>query len=41
MKFGLRYTAYTKFNGAADNYNGFGRNASDHNEWFAYPWLLY
>lgn len=41
LKLGLRYTAYTKFNGAADNYNGFGRNASDNNEWFTYLWLLY
>jgi len=41
LKLGLRYTAYTKFNGAADNYNGFGRNASDNNEWFSYLWLLY
>lgn len=39
LKFGLRYTAYSKYNGAADNYNGFGRNASDNNNWFAYMWL--
>lgn len=41
LKLGVRYTAYTKFNGAADNYNGFGRNASDNNALFAYAWLLY
>lgn len=41
LKLGLRYTAYTRFNGAADNYNGFGRNASDNNSLFAYAWLLY
>jgi len=38
---GLRYTAYTKFNGVSDNYNGFGRNASDNNSVFAYLWMLY
>lgn len=41
LKLGLRYTAYTKFNGAGNDYNGFGRNASDNNAWFAYAWLLY
>lgn len=41
LKLGLRYTAYTKFNGASDDYNGFGRKASDNNSWFAYVWLLY
>lgn len=41
LKLGLRYTAYAKFNGAADNYNGFGRNAGDNNALFAYAWLLY
>ncbi len=41
LKLGLRYTAYTKFNGAADDYNGFGRNARDNNALFAYAWLLY
>jgi len=41
LKLGLRYTAYTKFNGASDNYNGFGRNASDNNSVFAYLWLLF
>lgn len=41
LKLGLRYTAYTKFNGASDNYNGFGRNAADNNSVFAYLWLLF
>ncbi len=41
LKLGLRYTAYSKFNGASNDYNGFGRNASDNNSWFAYIWLLY
>lgn len=41
LKLGVRYTAYSQFNGASTNYNGFGRNASDNNAWFLYGWLLY
>jgi hypothetical protein len=41
VKLGLRYTAYTKFNGAGSNYNGGGRDASDNNSLFAYVWMLY
>ena len=41
VKLGLRYTAYTKFNGASSNYNGAGRDASDNNSLFAYVWMLY
>ena len=41
IKVGLRYTAYTAFNGSADNYNGFGRNASDNDALFLYLWALY
>jgi len=41
LKIALRYTAYTKFKGASNNYNGFGRNASDNNSVFLYVWLLY
>ncbi|MHB9118273.1 MAG: cytochrome C, partial [Burkholderiales bacterium] len=41
LRLGLRYTAYTKFNGAASNYNGAGRNASDNNAIFTYAWLLF
>ena len=41
VKLGVRYTAYTKFNGAKEDYNGFGRNASDNNATFIYLWLLY
>lgn len=41
VKLGLRYTAYTKFNGAGTNYNGAGRDASDNNSLFAYVWMLY
>lgn len=41
IKIGLRYTAYMTFNGGTDNYNGFGRNASDNNALFLYLWALY
>lgn len=40
LKLGLRYTAYTRFNGAGTNYNGFGRNASGNNKLFLYAWWL-
>ena len=39
-KFALRYTAYTQFNGAGDNYDGFGRNAKDNNSIFLLVWFL-
>ena len=29
------------FNGASQNYNGFGRNASDNNSLFIYAWFAY
>jgi hypothetical protein len=35
----LQYTAYQKFNGAATNYDGFGRNASDNNTLFLLAWF--
>lgn len=31
IKLALQYTAYNKFNGASNDYDGFGRNASDNN----------
>ena len=31
IKYALQYTAYSKFNGASTDYDGFGRNASDNN----------
>jgi hypothetical protein len=40
-KFALRYTAYTKFNGAGDNYDGFGRNAKDNNSIFLLSEFLF
>jgi len=41
VKLGLRYTAYSKFNGASSNYNGAGRDASDNNSVFGYAWILF
>ena len=36
-----QYTAYTKFNGASSNYDGFGRNARDNNALFLNAWLAW
>ena len=41
VRVGAQYTAYTKFNGAAKNYDGFGRNAKDNNSIFFYLWAVY
>ena len=41
MKFALRYTGYTQFNGASDNYDGFGRDASDNNSLYLLSWLMF
>lgn len=41
VRLGAQYTAYGKFNGATDNYDGFGRNASDNNSLFLYAWFAY
>jgi len=38
---GVQYTAYSKFNGASSNYDGFGRNAVDNNTLFFYVWGAY
>lgn len=40
-KFALQYTAYTKFNGGKDNYDGSGRNASDNNTLFLLAWTAF
>lgn len=37
----LQYTAYTKFNGATNNYDGFGRSASDNNTLFLNLWTAF
>jgi hypothetical protein len=36
----LQYTAYTTFNGAGSNYDGFGRNAKDNNTLYFVLWLM-
>ncbi len=38
LRVGLQYTGYSKFNGAGNNYDGFGRSASDNNTLFAFVW---
>ena len=40
-KFSLQYTAYTKFNGSENNYNGDGRDASDNNSLYFNTWLMW
>lgn len=41
LKLGLQYVAYTLFNGASRNYDGFGRNAADNNTIFLYAWTAF
>jgi len=41
IRVGLQYTTYSKFNGSSNNYDGFGRNASDNNSLFFYLWAAY
>ena len=41
VRVGAQYTAYSKFNGASDNYDGFGRNAKDNNTLRFYIWAAY
>jgi hypothetical protein len=41
MRLGAQYTFYTRYNGAATNYDGFGRNARDNNSLFLYLWAAY
>lgn len=41
VKLGLKYTAYLKFDGATDNYDGSGRNASDNNMLYGYIWTAF
>lgn len=36
----LQYTMYRKFNGTHSDYDGFGRNASDNNTFYALLWLM-
>jgi hypothetical protein len=39
LRVGLQYTAYTKFNGASSDYDGFGRSASNNNTLFGFLWV--
>ena len=41
VRLGAQYTAYNRFNGASNNYDGFGRNARDNNSMFIYLWAAY
>ena len=41
LKLGAQYTVYTQFNGAAKNYDGNGRNASDNNTLYVFAWLIF
>ncbi len=41
VRIGAQYTAYSRFNGASTNYDGFGRNAQDNNTLFGYLWFAY
>jgi hypothetical protein len=40
-RFALQYTGYQKFNGARNNYDGFGRNARDNNAWLLLAWFAF
>ncbi len=40
-KIGVQYTVYSKFNGRSNNYDGFGRNASDNNLLYVYLWTAF
>jgi hypothetical protein len=41
FKFGLQYTAYTRFDGGVDDYDGLGRRAGDNNTLFLYSWTAF
>ncbi len=41
LKLGVQYTIYTQFNGAAKNYDGAGRNASDNNTLYVFAWTAF
>ena len=41
MRVGVQYTAYSRFNGAAHNYDGAGANASDNNTLRVFTWFAY
>jgi len=41
VRVGVQYTVYTEFDGGANNYDGFGHNASDNNSVRVFTWLAY
>ncbi len=41
IRLALQYTAYSRFNGARNNYDGFGRNAKDNNTLYLLAWLMF
>lgn len=40
-KLSLQYTLYKEFNGASTDYDGFSRDASDNNTFYALLWLMF
>ena len=40
-KISLQYVAYTEFNGATNNYDGFGRDAADNNTLYLSAWFMF
>jgi len=40
-KLGVQYTVYTRFNGRANNYDGFSRDAHNNNIVFLYVWTAF
>lgn len=41
VRVGVQYTAYTQFDGARSNYDGFGANASDNNTVRVFTWFAF
>jgi hypothetical protein len=41
MKIGVQYIRYLKFNGAANNFDGAGRNAHNNNTLFVFDWIAF
>jgi hypothetical protein len=41
LKFGLQYTYYSRFDGAAANYDGLGRSANANNSLLLYSWTAF
>ncbi len=41
VRFGIQYTAYLKFDGASQNFDGAGTNASDENTLYLFTWLAF